>query len=216
LPPPEPGLTFAGSARRASNAKPGHEAKAHAFTDVYVQASGAYGENIGAEACNRAWGFTRAARAVRQADELATRLVAALGETIPDDHHGIKKIARASRPGRRASIIAVADIDRAVGAPFPAAVVNEETMVMVVMTMAKMTMAKMPVAMPVVPAMAVASTVPAMSTVTVTSSESLARDGHGSRGQRQSSNRGGNDRLDLRHGRLLVEQSEDRPAIIHP
>ena len=79
-------------------------------------------------------------------------------------------------------------------------------MAMVVMT-TKMTMAK-----PVVPVMAVA----AMTAVTVTSSESLARDGHGSRGQRQSSNRGGNDRLDLRHGRLLVGQSEDRSAMIHP
>jgi len=77
-------------------------------------------------------------------------------------------------------------------------------MVMVVMTMAKMTMAEM--AMPVVPVMAVASTVPAvaaMPTVTVTSGESLTRDGQRSSGQRQSSYRGGNDLLDLRHGRLL-------------
>jgi len=58
-------------------------------------------------------------------------------------------------------------------------------------TVAKMTMTKS--------VMAVA----AMTAVTVTSSESLARDGHGSRGQRQSGNRGGNDRLDL-HGHLLV------------
>jgi hypothetical protein len=102
------------------------------------------------------------------------------------------------------SIIAVADVDRAVGAPFPAAVINVEMMAMVVMTMPKMTMAK-----PVVPAMAVASAVPAMSTVaamptvTVTSSERLARDGQGSSGQRQSSERGRNDLLDLRHRRLL-------------
>jgi len=63
------------------------------------------------------------------------------------------------------------------------------------MTMAKMTMAKA--------VMAVASTVPAMPTVTMTSSESLTRDGQGSGGQRQSSDRGGNDLVDLRHGRLL-------------
>ena len=60
-------------------------------------------------------------------------------------------------------------------------------------TMAKMTMAK--------PVMAVASKVPAMPTVT--SSESLPRDGQGSRGQRQSGDRGGTDLVDLRHGRLL-------------
>jgi hypothetical protein len=92
-------------------------------------------------------------------------------------------------------------------------------MVMVVMTMPKMTMAEMTMAMPVVSVMAMASTVPtvsAMPAVTVASGESLTRDGQGSSGQRQSSNRGRNDRLDLRHGRLLVGQSEDRPAMIHP
>jgi hypothetical protein len=88
---------------------------------------------------------------------------------------------------------------------------------MVVMTMPKVAMpevamAKMTVAMPV----PVASTVPAMTAVTVTSRKSLARDGHGSGGQRQSSNRGGNDRLDPHRGRLLIGQSEDRPAMIHP
>jgi hypothetical protein len=81
-------------------------------------------------------------------------------------------------------------------------------MAMVVMT-TKETMAKMTMAKSVVP-------VAAMTAVTVTSSESLARDGHGSRGQRQSSNRGGNDRLHLRHGRLLIGRSEDRSAMIHP
>jgi hypothetical protein len=88
---------------------------------------------------------------------------------------------------------------------------------MVVMTMPKMTMAKPVVA--VMPVMAVASAMPAvaaMPTVTVTSSESLTRDGQGSGGQRQSSNRGRNDRLGLRHRRLLVGQSENRPAMIHP
>ena len=76
--------------------------------------------------------------------------------------------------------------------------------VMMVTMMMVMTMA-----MPVVPVMAVASTVPAvptvaaMPTVTVTASESLAGDGQGSRGQRQSSNRGGNDLVDPCHGRLL-------------
>ncbi|MCK1514540.1 hypothetical protein IVB22_18595 [Bradyrhizobium sp. 190] len=82
-------------------------------------------------------------------------------------------------------------------------------MMMVMMTMTMM------MAMSVVPVMAVASTVPAMPTVT-TSSESLTRDGQRSGGQRQSSDRGRNDLLDLRHGRLLVGQSEDRPAMIHP
>ncbi|WP_275189128.1 hypothetical protein [Bradyrhizobium sp. CSA112] len=78
---------------------------------------------------------------------------------------------------RLESIIAVTDVDRAVGAPFPAAIINVEMMAMAVMTMPKMTMA---MTMTVVPVMAVASTVAAvaaMSTVTVTSSESLARDG---------------------------------------
>ena len=46
--------------------------------------------------------------------------------------------------------------------------------------------------------------VAAMPAVTMTSSESLARDGQRSGAQRQSSNRGRNDRLDLRHGRLLL------------
>lgn len=75
-----------------------------------------------------------------------------------------------------------------------------------VMMMTKMTMPEMTMAKPVVPVMAVASTVPAMSavtTVTMTASECLARDGQGSGGQRQSSDRGGNDLVDPRHGRLL-------------
>jgi hypothetical protein len=104
--------------------------------------------------------------------------------------------------------VTVADIDRAVRAPFPAAVINVEMMAMAVMTMAMM----MTMAMPVVPVMAVAPTVPAVAamptvtavpTVTVTTGECLTRDGQRSSGQRQSSNRGRNDRLDLRHGRLL-------------
>jgi hypothetical protein len=69
---------------------------------------------------------------------------------------------------------------------------------MVMMTMTKKAMAKTTMAKPVV---AVAS-VSAMPAVTVTSRESLARDGRRSGGQRQSSNCGGNDRLELRHGRL--------------
>ena len=81
--------------------------------------------------------------------------------------------------------------------------------VMVVMTMPKNAVAAVPAADPVV-------AVAAMATVTVTSCESLARDGQRSGGQRQSSDCGGNDRLDLRHGRLLLGRSEDRPAIIHP
>ena len=85
---------------------------------------------------------------------------------------------------------------------------------MAVMTMAMM----MTMAMPVVPMMAVASTVPAvaaMPTVTVTTGESLARDGQGSSGQRQSSNRRRNDLVDLRHDVSWVGQSENRPAMIH-
>ncbi len=124
------------------------------------------------------------------------------------DHHGIEKLARAARPGRASflgleSIIAVADVDRAGGAPFPAAVINMEMMAMVVMTMPKMTMPKVTMAMPVVPVMAVAVATVAMPTVTMTPRESLTRDGQGSGGQRQSSDRGGNDLVDLRHARLL-------------
>ena len=92
------------------------------------------------------------------------------------------------------NLIAVADVDRAVGAPFPAAVINVEMVAMAVMMM---TMMMVMMAMSVVPVMAVASTVPtvaAMPTVTVTAGESLTGDGQRSRGQRQSSNRGRNDR----------------------
>jgi hypothetical protein len=91
-------------------------------------------------------------------------------------------------------------------------------MAMVVMTMTKMAMAKMTMTMtmPVVPVMAVAA-VPAMTTVTVASGESLTRDGQGSSGQRQSCNRRCNDRLELRHGRLSsVGQSVDRSTMIYP
>jgi hypothetical protein len=65
------------------------------------------------------------------------------------------------------------------------------------MTMPKKAVAKMTTADPVV-------AVAAMPAVTMTACESLAGDGQRSGGQRQSSNRGGNDRLDLRHGRLLL------------
>jgi hypothetical protein len=142
--------------------------------------------------------------AVRQADE-CNEIGCWAQADDHGDHHGIEKPARAARPGRASflgleSIIAVADVDRAVGAPFPAAVINMEMMAMavVMMTMPKMTMAK--VAMPV---MAVPVATVAMSTVTMTSRESLTRDGQGSGGQRQSSDRGGNDLVDLRHARLL-------------
>src|SRR5438105_2236162 len=101
----------------------------------------------------------------------------------------------AGRVPSRLESIGVTDIDRAVGAPFPAAVVSVE---MMAMAMPKKTMPEMTMAKPVVP---VASTVPAMPTVT--SSESLTRDGQRSSGQRQSSDRGGSDLLHLRHGRLL-------------
>lgn len=81
--------------------------------------------------------------------------------------------------------------------------------------MAVMTMPVMMMTMSVVPVMAVASAAPAvaaMPTVTVTSGESLARDGQGSSGQRQSSYRGGNDLLDLRHGRLLGWAEQGLPC----
>ena len=117
-----------------------------------------------------------------------------------------RKLARASRPERASfrhleSIGAVADVDRAVGAPFPTAVVSEETMVMV-MTMPKKTMAK-----PVVPVASV-SAMP-----TVTSSEGLTGDGQRSSGQCQRSDCGGNDRLGLRHGRLLLSWGRARIAL---
>jgi hypothetical protein len=69
-------------------------------------------------------------------------------------------------------------------------------MMMVMMTMPENAMA-MTMAKPVVSVMAVASTMP---TVTVTSRESLARDGQRRGAQRQGSDRGGNDLLELRHG----------------
>jgi hypothetical protein len=74
------------------------------------------------------------------------------------------------------------------------------------MAMAVMMTMPMMMTMTVVPVMAVTSTMPtvaAMPTVTVTASERLTRYCQRSSGQRQRSNRGGNDRLDLRHGRLL-------------
>jgi hypothetical protein len=121
-----------------------------------------------------------------------------------------RKLARASRPERASfrhleSIGAVADVDRAVGAPFPAAVVSEETMVMVMMP--KKTMAKMTMAKPVVPVASV-SAMP-----TVTSSEGLTGDGQRSSGQCQRSDCGGNDRLGLRHGRLLLSWGRARIAL---
>ena len=62
-------------------------------------------------------------------------------------------------------------------------------------------------------AMAVASTMPAVTAMA--SRESLARDGQRSRGQRQSSDCGSSDLLDLRHGRLLGwGRSEDRSAMV--
>ena len=153
--------------------------------------------------------------AVRQADELATRRVAVPRQTI-----AVITMESRTRPSlsARASFflhlesVAVADIDRAVGAPFPAAVINVEMMAMAVMTMPMM----MTMAMPVVPVMAVTSTVAAMPTVTamltVTASESLTRDGQGRGGQRQSSDRGRNDLLDLRHGRLLDGAERGSPC----
>ena len=76
------------------------------------------------------------------------------------------------------------------------------------MTMPKKAMAKMTMA--VVPVMAVASTVPAMP---VTAGEGLTGDGQGSRGQCQSRDSGGDDRLGLRHGRLLLSWGRARVAL---
>ena len=76
------------------------------------------------------------------------------------------------------------------------------------MTMPEMTMAK-----PVMSVMAMAS---AMPTMTVTARDGLARDGHRGGGQRQSSDRGGHNLLDLRHGRLLGWAELGRSAMIHP
>jgi hypothetical protein len=157
---------------------------------------------------------------VRQADGLAAALVAAPSQAIAVVIIESRKLARAAWPGRvtflRLESIAVADVDRAVGAPFPAAVINVEVMAMAVMMMAMMmvmmTVSMMVMAMSV---MAVASAVPTMSAVTVTAGESLARDSQRSSGQCQSSDRGRNDRLDLRHDVSWVGQSEDRPAMIH-
>jgi hypothetical protein len=89
---------------------------------------------------------------------------------------------------------------------------------MEVMAMAKMTMPKMAVAMPVMAVMAVTA-MPAVATmpaVAMTAGESLARDGERGSGQRQNRDSGRNRLLDPSHARLLVEQREDRPAMIQP
>jgi hypothetical protein len=95
---------------------------------------------------------------------------------------------------------------------------------MEVMAMAKMTMPKMAVAMPVMavmavtamPAVATMPAVAAMAAVAMTAGESLARDGERGSGQRQNRDSGRNRLLDPGHARLLVEQREDRPAMIQP
>lgn len=158
-------------------------------------------KNWGSSSQRSLGSFTRANRAVRQADELRRDWSPRWGRRSLGYQ---EKLARASRPERACfrhleSIIA-ADIDRAVGAPFPAAVISEEMRAMVMITMPKETMAKPSMAKSMVP---VASTVP-----TVTSSESLTGDGQRSSGQCQSSDCGGNDRLGLRHGRLLLGWAE--------
>jgi hypothetical protein len=76
-----------------------------------------------------------------------------------------------------------------------------------------MTMPKKAVAVTTADPVVAVAAVPA---VTVPACESLAGNGQRSGAQCQSSNRGRNDRLDLRHGRLLLGRSEDRPAMIHP
>jgi hypothetical protein len=136
--------------------------------------------------------------------ELATGRVAVSRQTIPVIIMESRNTPEPLGPGvllfLRLQSIAVADIDRAVGAPFPAAVINVEMMAMAVMTMPMMVMT---MAMPVVPVMAVAPTVPTVAAVTATAGESLTWDGQGSGGQCQSRDRGRNDLLDLRHGGLL-------------
>jgi hypothetical protein len=92
---------------------------------------------------------------------------------------------------------------------------------MEVMAMAKMTMPKMAVAMPVMAVMAVTAmpavaTMATMAAVAMTAGESLARDGERGSGQRQNRDSGRNRLLDPSHARLLVEQREDRPAMIQP
>jgi hypothetical protein len=77
-----------------------------------------------------------------------------------------------------------------------------EMMAMAVMTMPMMVMT-MTMTMPVVPVVPVMAVVAVTTMPTVTASESLTRDGQGSRGQCQSSDCGRNDLPDLRHGRLL-------------
>ena len=79
--------------------------------------------------------------------------------------------------------------------------------------MVVMTMPKKAVAVTTADPVVAVAAVPA---VTVPACESLTRNGQRSGAQCQSSNRGRNDRLDLRHGRLLLGRSEDRPAMIHP
>jgi hypothetical protein len=138
--------------------------------------------------------------------ELAAGRVAVSRQTIPviimESRNTPEPLGRGVLLFLRLQSIAVADIDRAVGAPFPAAVINVEMMAMAVMTMT-MPMMVMTMAMPVVPVVAVAPTVAAMPAVTATASESLTWDGQGSGGQCQSRDRGRNDLLDLRHGGLL-------------
>jgi hypothetical protein len=117
-------------------------------------------------------------------------------------HDPASKPARAVGSGgflfTGAGSIAVADIDHAVGGPFPATVINMEVMAMPVV-MAMMTMPVMAMAVPVMAVMAVAS-MSAVPTVTVAAaSKRLTRDGQGGSGQRQSRDSGRDDLSDPSH-----------------
>jgi hypothetical protein len=83
-------------------------------------------------------------------------------------------------------------------------------MMMAMPVMMMMTMPMMAVAMPAMAAVA------AVAAVAVTTSESLTWDGQRGSGQRQNRDSGRNRLLDPSHARLLVEQREDRPAMIQP
>ena len=81
------------------------------------------------------------------------------------------------------------------------------------MAMSEMTVSMMAVvAMTVVAAMT--SVTAMMTAVTMPAGEGLAWDGQRGGGQRQHRNSGHNRLLDPSHARLLLEQREDRPAMI--
>jgi hypothetical protein len=147
-------------------------------------------------------------RSLRHGGQVASpilRLTAGIQKNSPEPWSGPSELLH-----RLKSIRAIADVDRAVGSPFPAAVVSVEAV-------AEMTMSEMTVAEMTTPKMAVAvTTVMAVTTVAMTAGESLTRDGERGSSQRQSRNSGGNRALDPGHECLLVGQREDRSAMIQP